>query len=242
VGILGPCEEESEALLEVAACVVQPDKGQVRLDQIDLTRLKRARREELRRRHVLSVDSRLPGAGTTSKVRGYVGLYPLAEHKISNREAAQRAQLGLDQLGISDLAQRPLARLTFWERVLVEFTRIVVARPRFVVITELFDGLGAAQAQEARRLLRSLVDEIGCGVLLRAADLTSAWVASRVRSTGWALVGLDDAYPSCRQHRSDADDKQVLGDHDLHVLRRSSTAALSCAIRRVQRKGAHRHP
>ncbi len=48
VGILGPCGEESEALLEAAACAVQPDKGQVRLDQIDLTRLKRATREELR--------------------------------------------------------------------------------------------------------------------------------------------------------------------------------------------------
>lgn len=111
VGILGPCGEESEALLEVAACAVQPDKGQVRLDQIDLTRLKRARREELRCRYILSVDSRLSGAGIASKVRGHVGLYPLAEHKISNREAAQRAQLGLDQLGISDLAQRPTSAL-----------------------------------------------------------------------------------------------------------------------------------
>jgi ABC-type lipopolysaccharide export system ATPase subunit len=196
VGILGPCGEESEALLEVAACAVQPDKGQVRLDQIDLTRLKRARREELRCRHILSVDSRLSGAGIASKVRGYVGLYPLAEHKISNREAAQRAQLGLDQLGISDLAQSPLARLTFWERVLVEFARIVVARPRFVVITELFDGLGAAQAQEARRLLRSLVDEIGCGVLLRAADLTSAWVASRVWRLYSGTLALVSSLPS----------------------------------------------
>jgi ABC-type lipoprotein export system ATPase subunit len=73
-GILGPRKEESETLLEVAACAVQAGQGQVRLGEIDLTRLKRARREEFRCRHILWVDSRLPGAGIASKVRGYVSL------------------------------------------------------------------------------------------------------------------------------------------------------------------------
>lgn len=39
VGILGSRHEDGATLLEVAAGLVQPDTGQIRLDEIDVTRL-----------------------------------------------------------------------------------------------------------------------------------------------------------------------------------------------------------
>ena len=86
-------------------------------------------------------------------------------------------------MGASDLAPVLLKKLTFWERLLVEFAKIIAAPKQFVVVADLFDGLGTAQAQEARRLLHLSVDETGCGVLLMASDLVSAWVADYV----WCL-------------------------------------------------------
>jgi putative ABC transport system ATP-binding protein len=166
--------------LEVAAGLMQPDTGQMRLDGIDITRLSNARRESLRRRHILLVDSQLPPPTMRLKVQDYVGLNLLADRRIGMRVTGRRAHLGLEQLGAADLARIYLEQSTFWERVLVEFARVAATRPRFVVIGNLFAGLGAAQAQEARRLLRSLVDDVGCGVLLKAPDITSAWVANRV--------------------------------------------------------------
>jgi predicted ABC-type transport system involved in lysophospholipase L1 biosynthesis ATPase subunit len=94
LGILGSREEEGETLLEVAAGVVPPDKGQVRLDEMDVTRLSKAKRERLRCRHILWVDSRRPVIGIASKALNYVGLHQLAEG-VSGREAARRAGLGL---------------------------------------------------------------------------------------------------------------------------------------------------
>ncbi len=180
VGVLGPRhDEEGATLLRVAGCLTRPDTGRVRLDGIDVTRLSNTRRDELRCRHTLWVDRQLM-MPMVSNVHGYVRLSLLGERKISVREASQRAQLGLERLGASDLARSRLGRLTFWERVLVEFARIAATRPRFVVIYDLFAGFGVAHAQEARRLLRSLVDDIGCGVLLKAPDVTSVWVANRV--------------------------------------------------------------
>ncbi len=180
VGILGSPDGEGATLLQMAAGLIQPDSGKIRLDEIDVTRLSKAGREALRCRHVLWIDSQLPPPEMRLKAHDYVGLSLLADRKITIREAARRAHLGLEQLGASDLARIRVERLTFWERVLVEFARIAATRRRFVVINDLFDGLGAAQAQKSRRLLRLLVDDVGCGVLLRAPDITSAWIANRV--------------------------------------------------------------
>jgi hypothetical protein len=130
------------------------------------------------------------------KVQDYVGLNLLADRRIGIREAARRAHLGLEQLGVADLARIYLEQSTFWERVLVEFARVAATRPRFVVIGDLFAGLGTAQAQEARRLLHSLVDDVGCGVLLKAPDIKSAWVANRVWSFDRGDLTLVSDMPS----------------------------------------------
>lgn len=81
VGILGPRDDEEGAtVLQVAAGLVQPDTGQIRLDGIDVTRLSKARREELRSRHILWVDSQLPMPKMISNVHGYVRLRLLLGH------------------------------------------------------------------------------------------------------------------------------------------------------------------
>lgn len=50
--------------------------------------------------------------------------------------------------------------------------------------------------QEARRLLRSLVDDLGCGVLLRVSGLQSAWIADRVwRFAEGELTPVTDMLP-----------------------------------------------
>jgi Domain of unknown function (DUF4160) len=81
-----------------------------------------------------------------------------------------------------------------------EVVGIVATRRRLVVVNDLFDGLGTAQAQDARRLLRSLVDEVGCGVLLRVSDQMSAWVADCVwRFDQGGLTLVSNIPPSDRK-------------------------------------------
>lgn len=83
-------------------------------------------------------------------------------------------------MGVSDCAHYHLENLSHWERLLVELARVVVTRRRLILINDLFDDLKVRQMQEARRLLRSLVDGLERGILLRVSDMQSAWVADRV--------------------------------------------------------------
>ena len=55
-----------------------------------------------------------------------------------------------------------------------------VGRPRLLVIDDVLDGLGMRRTREAGELLCSLVQELGCGVLMSASDLEAVLVADRV--------------------------------------------------------------
>jgi predicted ABC-type transport system involved in lysophospholipase L1 biosynthesis ATPase subunit len=164
-------------LLQVAAGWIRPDAGQIRLGETYLTALPKRKREGLCSRHVLWIDDQPPPTDMELTVQEYVYL-PLLDGRISRHEATRRAQYGLERVGVSELASIHLKKLTFRQRLLVKLARIVTARRPLVLINDLFDELGGtAQTQDARRLLRSLVDEVGCAVLLRVSDLMSAWVA-----------------------------------------------------------------
>ena len=196
VGIVGSRDGGGTILLHMAAGWIRPDAGQILLGEIDLTRLSRARRDTQCCRHVLWVDNRLPPPEMRVTVHDHIYMSSRADRTIGRHEATRRAQCGLERVGASELASIYLEKLTFWERLLVELARIVAARRRLIVVNDLFDGLGTAQAQEARWLLRSLVDEVGCGVLLRVSDLTSAWVADRVWRFGQGRLTLIANMPS----------------------------------------------
>jgi ABC-type multidrug transport system ATPase subunit len=79
------------------------------------------------------------------------------------------------------------------ERVRVELARGVVARPQLMVIDDLFDGLGVRDTRTVGRLLRSLLDELECGVLLGVSDLEWAVAADRVwRLDQGSLTSVSD--------------------------------------------------
>jgi hypothetical protein len=80
-------------------------------------------------------------------------------------------------MGVSDLVRIRLGELSSWELVRVELARMLAAQMPLVTISGLFNGLGT-HAQEARRLLRFVIDDAGCGVLL-ACNSTSLWMADR---------------------------------------------------------------
>ena len=181
VGIVGSRHSGGTTLLQMAAGWIQPDAGQIRLGETYLTALSKWKREGLCSQDVLWIDDQLPPIGMKMTVHDHIYWTLRADSRIGGHEAARRVQRGLERVGIRGLAPIDLKKLRFWERRLVEFARIVAARRRLVVVNDLFDDLGGtAQTQDARRFLRSLVDEVGCAVLLRVSDLMSAWIADCV--------------------------------------------------------------
>jgi ABC-type lipoprotein export system ATPase subunit len=175
VGVVGSLRDGSTALLHIAAGRIQPDEGRVMFGGINITGLSRGKRDRLMTPQTLWVDRKSP----ERTVRWHVSLTLIAERH-GMPEVNRLVSQGLERMGVSECASYYLSGLSNWERLLVEFARVVTTRRRLILADGLLDDLNGPQRKEARRLLQSLVDELGCGILLRASDLQSAWVADRV--------------------------------------------------------------
>lgn len=177
VGVAGLNREGREELLLVAAGLELPNNGRVQLTGIGSTNLSS--------KHTKFVPNLVLWSSWTDEneqVDDSVG-HSLVAGGLTVKEADRRAWTGLAQVGLSDCASYALADLSALERLLVEVARAVLVRPRFIVMDGLLDALGPSAAVEAEQYLRRLMNDLGCGVLLGAADPASILMADRV----WCL-------------------------------------------------------
>ena len=180
VAVVGSRGEGKTTLLKIAAGLELPDAGEVCLGKIDLARSSDEERSRQLGGEIAWVHRE--GTGVNFEVIDYVGL-PLAMGRGRGRRGAERlAMEALERVGAADCVHQRWEELSNWERVLVGFARGVVGEPRLMIVDDVIDGLGMRKTREAGELLRSLVGELGCGVLMSASDLEVALVADRVWS------------------------------------------------------------
>jgi len=180
VAVVGARGEGKTTLLKVAAGLELPDEGAVCLGDRDLTRCSDDERSRYLGTEIAWVHRE--GTGVKFEVLDYVGL-PLAMGRGRGRRVAEtRAMQALERVGAADCAHQHWEELSNWERVLVGFARGAVGEPKLMIVDDVIEGLGMRRTREAGELLRSLVGELGCGVLMSASDLEVALVADRVWS------------------------------------------------------------
>jgi putative ABC transport system ATP-binding protein len=176
-------------LLRVAAGMVRPERGGVWFEGRELAGLSEARRGRLLGDGIAWTDCE--GPGTKLEVRDAVGL-PLMLGR-GQRAARLLAVRALERVGISDCAKQRWGDLSNCEAVLAGLARGIAGSPRLLVMDDLLDTLGRKRTREVGVLLRSLVGEVGCGVLMSVSDPETALVADRVWSLrGGALTLLSD--------------------------------------------------
>jgi len=180
VAIVGSRDSGKTTLLRVAAGMERPDWGEVWLGDRELTRCSDSRRARLLGQEIAWTDRE--GSGMRVQVRDFVGLPLTMGRSRGRREMRALAQTALERVGVPGCAEQRWEDLSNWERVLVGLARGIVARPRLLVIDDLLDALGLIRTQEAGDLLRALVAELGCGVLMSVADPAVGLVADRVWS------------------------------------------------------------
>jgi predicted ABC-type transport system involved in lysophospholipase L1 biosynthesis ATPase subunit len=198
VAIVGGRRVGKTTLLEVAAGIVLPERGRVRLGERELTGMPERKRVRLRGREVVWLDR--VGMAQQLQVARIVG-WPLSL-TLGRREAQRRAGLMLERVGALDCASKRWAELSPWEQVLVGLARGFVASPDVVVVDDLLDGLGSDGTTLASRLARSLMAEGACcpGLLMSTSDRDSAVLADRV----WSL-GDGELTPTSGHQRTQAD-------------------------------------
>ncbi|MGE3871844.1 MAG: ABC transporter ATP-binding protein [Parvibaculaceae bacterium] len=160
-GLIGPNGAGKTTLVNVLTGFQAPDEGEVLLDgatiggrtTFGIRRLGIARTFQSGRLFGdLSVIDNLEVTG--------IGL------GLTRREAAAKAETMLDWIGISALADRLAGGLPYTDERRVAIGRALMMEPRYLLLDEPAAGMSAEEAQDLSRLIRRIVAEMKCGVLL----------------------------------------------------------------------------
>jgi ABC-type cobalamin/Fe3+-siderophores transport system ATPase subunit len=178
VGVLGGRGEGKTTLLEVAAGLRAPEAGSIWFDGRDLTRCSEDERAEPLGDRIAWMPR---GDFAEFRVLDYVAL-PLRMGSGDGGMvgAEERAMAALRRVGAQGCAGRSWEELSDWDRLMVTFARGYATRPRLMVIDDLLDGLGAGGTRQAGELLLAFAEELDCGVLVAASDMTALLAAHRV--------------------------------------------------------------
>jgi len=169
--VIGPNGAGKSTLLLVAAGLLAPDAGEVRLGAVPIAQI--GRQALARRRAYLpqaprvvwpiSVE-RVVALGLTAHLPAFGGL-----------SAALRARVGevLEQFDLTALRERAATELSGGELARVMLARAVVGSPEVLVVDEPTAGLDPRHALDAGRRLRALATA-GCAVVVALHDLDLA--------------------------------------------------------------------
>lgn len=197
--VIGPNGAGKSTLLDVAAGLLAPSAGTVRLGDTPLAAL--SRRALATRRAYLpqspAVDwaisvERVVALGLTAHLPTFGGLPPVWQARIDTALAR------FDLIGLRD---RAATQLSGGELARVMLARATVGDPELLIVDEPTAGLDPRHALDAGRRLRALADA-GCTVVValhdldlaaRIADDVVALKRGRVVATGPAATVLTDA-------------------------------------------------
>jgi len=160
-GLIGPNGAGKTTLVNVLTGFQKPTAGRVTLDGRDISGLAphKVRQAGIARTFQsgrlfadLSVIDNLEVTG--------VGL------GLSRREAGDKAEAMLEWIGISPLAEKMAGGLPYTDERRVAIGRALMMQPGFVLLDEPAAGMSADEAIDLTNLIRRIVTEMNCGVLL----------------------------------------------------------------------------
>lgn len=161
VGLIGPNGAGKSTLFNVVSGMARPTGGTVHVDGTDVTRSSGSR------------IMRLGVSRTFQSVSLAAGLTVIENVRLGGHVSHDRAAPGaaVARLGLSGYEHRYPAGLTYGERKRVELARVLVTRPRLLLLDEPFAGLSATESDILYGLLTDLSSE-GVQVVLVEHDMS----------------------------------------------------------------------
>ena len=160
VGVLGPNGAGKTTTFYMLAGIVSPTRGQVLLDDLDITRWplhKRARAGMSYLPQESSIFRKLTVRQNLQLILEYSGF--------SRDEQKRTADRLLDELGITRLEGQLAAYLSGGERRRLEIARALIQNPKFILLDEPFAGIDPLAVDDIQAIIRDLRDK-DIGVLI----------------------------------------------------------------------------
>jgi branched-chain amino acid transport system permease protein len=167
LGLIGPNGAGKTTLVNVLSGFQVPDSGTVSLDGVDVTGRSPARlaRDGLGR----TFQAALPFpelSGLESVAVGAMGM------GASRRRAVAIAADVLGRLDLLEQAAQPAGSLPPGSRRLLGIARALAIRPRYLLLDEPAAGLNEAECEQLVEILRGVLVDFGCGILLIEHDMS----------------------------------------------------------------------
>ncbi len=160
VGLLGPNGAGKTTTFQMMVGLVQPDEGNVLLNDEDLTDAPIYQRAR-------SGISYLPQESSVfRRLTVQNNIYAILETlELSAEEQRERADALMKMLGVAHLANHKAHTLSGGERRRVEIARALVLSPFFVLLDEPFTGIDPIAVAEIQKIVRRLIGS-GIGILI----------------------------------------------------------------------------
>jgi len=179
--VIGPNGAGKTTLFNLISGMIRPQRGSIRLDGRELTRLAAHRIAQLGVSRTFQTARLFPrlsalenvmvGRHCRSRAGFLVGMFNLPWSWAEERAIRWKARELMEALGIGDCAEEEAGALSFRQQRLVEIARALASEPKLLMLDEPAAGLNLKETEELARLIRS-IRESGITVLLVEHDMS----------------------------------------------------------------------
>jgi branched-chain amino acid transport system ATP-binding protein len=176
VALIGPNGAGKTTLFNVITRVYRPSGGSVSIDgrPVSSIRAHDVVRHGLARtfqnvalfRSMTVLENVLVGDHTQTPSEWFQASVPVPGALAAEAASRRRALAIIDFVGLSKLADRPVAALPFGIQKRVELARALVSKPRLLLLDEPAGGISHEEVDSTARLLRRVHTELGVTMLL----------------------------------------------------------------------------
>ena len=159
--IIGPNGAGKTTLFNLITGELTPDTGTIKLFDHDLTHAPSRRRPHLGMARTYQIITLFPENTIIHNVSlALLGLSPLRWNPfigfLRQSHIVDEAHAALKRVGLSHIAERPLAQTSYGERRRVEIAMALAQNPKVLLLDEPFAGLSIDERQDVHRLLMEI--------------------------------------------------------------------------------------
>ena len=159
-GLLGPNGAGKTTTFYMAVGMIQPDKGQVFLDQSDITDYPMYMRARKGIGYLPQEASIFRKLTVRQNITAILEVLPDVDPDIQGK-----ADRLMGELGISRLADQKASVLSGGERRRLEIARVLATDPQFILLDEPFAGIDPLAVSDIQKIITQLTER-GIGVLI----------------------------------------------------------------------------
>lgn len=177
ISLMGASGTGKSTLLNLIASIDRPDRGQIFVDGIEITRLSRTKLANWRAAnlgYIFQTHNLVPVLTAYENVEMPLLLLPM-----SSSERRKRIEIALSAVDLLDRADHYPRQMSGGQEQRVGIARAIVAHPKVVVADEPTGDLDPVTSNQILDLLRRLNDQLNVTLLMVTHDAEAAQVADK---------------------------------------------------------------